>query len=324
MAEPVVQNRRAVLPFSGAATSSTASPGPLLAAMPGCCQVSDLGVVRSSSGTCQRRLSASRPESSAPGRDGRLDELEVAVSVRSALAKGVNAGLRPLGAQLVRGTSADPAVETFLPARKTIAAARKSGLSVGGYIDQTFVKPGATQDLIREMLKLAGLSADDCDTICEIGPGSGRFGEVLIAELNPKAYEIYETARDWLPHLRQLPNVVVRDCDGHSLRPTPDASVDLVHAQKVFVYLKFYVVIGYLEEMARVVRPGGIAAFDVVTGDCLDEEMAQAWVRQGSMYHAAPRDWIVEFMKRHGMQLVGSCFTPLTPGRSELLVFRRD
>jgi hypothetical protein len=32
---------------------------------------------------------------------------------------------------------------------------------------------------------------------------------------------------------------VIRACDGHTLSQTSSASVDLVHAQKVFVYLQF-------------------------------------------------------------------------------------
>ena len=247
------------------------------------------------------------------------------MSVKSTLKQAANAGLRPLRVQLVAGTTADPAVETFIPARKTIAAAGKAGMSVGAYIDQTYVTPGATADLVRDMLKIAGISqADGCERICEIGPGSGRFAEILIEELHPRAYEMYEPARDWLPHLRTLPKAVLCTCDGHSLGDTADASVDLVHSQKLFVYLRFYVVIGYLEEMARVVRPGGVVAFDVVTEPCLDEDTARAWAHDGTIYHASPRSWIVEFMQARGLTLIGSCFTPLKPGKSELLVFRRD
>ena len=246
------------------------------------------------------------------------------MSVKSTLKQAANAGLRPLRVQLVAGTTGDASVETFIPARKTIAAADRAGMSVGAYIDKTYVTPGATADLVREMVKIAGLSKDDCERICEIGPGSGRFAEILIGELEPSAYEMYEPARDWLPHLRTLPKAVLRHCDGHSLSDTGPASVDLVHSQKLFVYLRFYVVIGYLEEMARVVRPGGVVAFDVVTEPCLDEDTARAWAQNGTIYHASSRGWIVDFMQARGLTLIGSCFTPLKPGKSELLVFRRD
>ena len=249
--------------------------------------------------------------------------VEAPLSVQHVLAQGINRGLRPLGVQLVSGRSPDPAIKSFLPARKTLAAARRAGLSVGDYIDQVHAEPGATPDLVRAMLKIGGLHGP-VDLVCEIGPGSGRFAEHVIAALTPGAYEIYEPARDWLPHLRTLPNVVERRCDGHALAETGDATVDLVHSQKLFTYLDFHVCAGYLSEMARVARPGGIIAFDAVTPSCLDEETVRHWVEDGTIYFPFPRDWTIEFMRRRGVELLGSHFTPLPPGQCELLVFRRD
>lgn len=101
--------------------------------------------------------------------------------------------------------------------------------------------------------------------VCEIGAGSWRFAEEVITALHPDRYEIYETARDWLPWLSRLPGAVIQKCDGRTLSQTPDGSIDLVHAHKVFVYIEFCIPAGYLEEMARVVRPGCVVAFDIVT-----------------------------------------------------------
>jgi SAM-dependent methyltransferase len=244
-------------------------------------------------------------------------------SLRTKLAKPVNNALRPLHVQLMPGTSPDPAIKDFLPARKTIVAAQKAGLPLGAYIDRTFAQPGATSQAVQAMLELADLR-DKCGTVCEIGPGSGRFAEEIIAALSPDRYEIYETARDWLPWLSRLPNAVIQECDGHTLSMTPDGSVDLVHAQKVFVYCEFFTTAGYLEEMARVVRPGGTVAFDIVTEDCLDDKTVREWVRMAAFYRPVPREWAVEFMRRHGLALRGSHFSPLPPGSTELLVFRRD
>ncbi len=245
------------------------------------------------------------------------------MSFRTKLAKPVNDALRPLRVQLVPGTSPDPAIKDFIPARKILAGARKAGLPLGAYMDMTFAKPGATPELVRVMLKLAGLQ-DTCKTVCEIGPGTGRFAEEIIASLHPARYEVYETAKDWLPRLSQLPNVVMQKCDGRTLSQTPDGSVDLVHAQKLFVYCEFFTTAGYLEEMARVVRPGGSVGFDVVTEECLDDKTVREWVRTASFYRPVPREWAVEFMRRRGLTLLGSHFSPLPPGTTELLVFRRD
>ncbi|MCA1674327.1 MAG: class I SAM-dependent methyltransferase, partial [Actinobacteria bacterium] len=179
----------------------------------------------------------------------------------------VNASLRPIGIQIVRGRTNDPAIKSFLPAKKTTAAARRAGLSIGDYIDQKYAEAGATAASVDAMLRLSALT-DSVERVCEIGPGSGRYAEKVIAALRPQVYEAYETASDWWPHLRTLPNLITQPCDGHTLTNTKSASVDLVHAHKVFVYIPFVTTVGYLQEMARVVRPGGAVAFDVVTEDC--------------------------------------------------------
>lgn len=245
------------------------------------------------------------------------------MTIRSKLASHINDALRPLHAQIVYGTSADPAIRTYIPARKTISAAQKAGLPIGSYLDKRYAAPGATPDAVASMITLAGIPGP-CEVVCEIGTGSGRYAEEIIKTLRPRRYEVYETARDWRPVLRKLPNAVVWDCDGHTLSQTPDGSVDLVHAQKVFVYLEFYAVIGYLEEMARVTRPGGAVAFDIVTERCLDDPTARAWVREVARYRPVPREWAVDFMGRRGFALRGSHFTVLPPGNSELMVFCRD
>jgi hypothetical protein len=245
------------------------------------------------------------------------------MTIRSILAKHANDALRPLHAQLVYGTSTDPAIQTFIPARKTISAAHKAGLSLGSYLDKTYATPGATPAAVGAMIELAG-TPDQCDAVCEIGAGSGRYAEEVIRAVHPRRYEIYETARDWLPTLSQLPNSVIVDCDGRTLSRTRDESVDLVHAHKVFVYLEFYAIVGYLQEMARVARPGGAVAFDIVTEGCLDDLTTQEWIRYSSHYRPVPREWAVGFMRRRGYTLQGSHFTALPPGQSELLVFRRD
>jgi phospholipid N-methyltransferase len=244
--------------------------------------------------------------------------------VKAAIHNGVNGVLRPLGVQLVRGFSADPAVKPFVSAKKTMTAARRAGLSVGDYIDGRHAVPGATATTVDAMLRLAALTSP-VSRVCEIGPGTGRYAERVIAELRPEVYEIYETASDWLPRLRQLPHVKVQSADGHTLGPTAAGSVDLVHAHKLFVYIPLVITVGYLQEMARVVRPGGAVAFDIVTEACMDEDVTQSWVSQNAViYSMISRQWTIDLLRRRGLVLVGSAFVPLVGGKTELLVFRRS
>ena len=147
--------------------------------------------------------------------------------------------------------------------------------------------------------------------------------EKVIECIHPNAYEIYETADDWLPYLRTFPTALVRPCDGRTLSSTATASVDLVHAQKVFVYLDFWTTANYFDEMARVVRPGGAVAFDVVTEDCLDEASVKYSMEHGSIYRLTPRTWAIDYLTSRGLSYVGHYFPVLPPGTSELMVFRR-
>ncbi|MFF1697919.1 methyltransferase domain-containing protein [Streptomyces sp. NPDC058257] len=245
------------------------------------------------------------------------------MSVLSAARDGVNRALRPFGVQMVRGHSDDPAIQPFLSARRTLAAARRAGVSVEDHIDRYSAAAGATAETVDALLRLADLG-EHVERVCEIGPGSGRYAARVTAATHPDAYEIYETAGDWLPRLRSLPNVVVRPADGHTLSATATGSVDLAHAHKVFVYIPLVVTVGYLDEMARVVRPGGIVAFDVVNENCLDAATTKNWVASGAtLYGMISRTWLLDRLAQRGLSLLGSHFVPLSGGRTELLVFRR-
>ncbi|MEC3974414.1 class I SAM-dependent methyltransferase [Amycolatopsis sp. H20-H5] len=229
-----------------------------------------------------------------------------------------------MGVQVVRGYTTDPAVGTFLSARKAAAGAKRAGLSIGDYLDNYSAEPGATSDAVEAMLRLAGFESG-VERVCEIGAGSGRYAVKVIAGLKPEVYEVYETAPDWLPLLRTLPSVVVRTADGHALGETKTASVDLVHAHKLFVYIPFATVVGYLEEMVRVVRPGGIVAFDVFTENSLDDGVVKAWIADNvTLYGVLPRAWTIDLLARRGLSLVGTHLVPLSGSHTELLVFRRS
>ena len=138
------------------------------------------------------------------------------MSAKSVVAKQVNRALRPLNFQIIPGKSTAPGVRPYRSARHTMAEARKADLSVSAWIDQTYAEPGATPALVKAMLSISGLSGK-CGRVCEIGPGTGRYAEEVIAALQPDAYEIYETARDWIPVLRKLPNAIIQHCDGRTL-----------------------------------------------------------------------------------------------------------
>lgn len=238
----------------------------------------------------------------------------------------VNKSLAPIGIKISR---IDPWDDTanFIPFKQTIQAAKIAGLSVGDYVDGVMNGiPGSSQQTIDKMTSF-GVFSEPMDLIIEIGPGTGRYLDKTIKVAQPSRYEIYETAGPWADYLVDKYGVILCSGDGYSLAATADKSAAMVHAHKVFDGVPFMVTCCYWREMARVIRPGGWAVFDVITEDCLRGDAVQTWsksgIRNGSFPAVAPKEVVLNFFKAEGFGLVGSDIIPIPPGTAELFVFKR-
>ncbi|MGW1208996.1 methyltransferase domain-containing protein [Streptomyces sp. NPDC002499] len=248
---------------------------------------------------------------------------------KSAVKSGGKRLLERAGFHLVRSTTPSGGVDDFIPFEPTMRAARAAGLSVGDYIDEVMNgTPGATQSTVDELRNL-GVFAAQPDTVLEIGPGSGRYLERTLKECAPSRYEIYETAEPWANYLVDTFGVVAQPVTGFSLDATPDDSVDLVQAHKVFNTLTFLGACRYFFEMARVTRPGGRIVFDVMTEKCLDPEAMRIWATKGGTGHdsfpaAMPRRTCVDLFATLGFSLEADFLVPLGVAFTEVLVFKLD
>jgi SAM-dependent methyltransferase len=242
--------------------------------------------------------------------------------------RGANAVLRFAGQELVDANRHDfEDQEVFIPLRATLVAAREAGLSVGDYIDGVMNNaPGATLATIEGMDRLGALAARG-GTVVEIGPGSGRYLEKVVARMAPARYEIYETAKPWAAYVAANYAVIVQPTEGYDLAASTAASADLVHAHKVFSSIAFMPTCCYWAEMIRVVKPGGFIVFDLMTEACLPAETVARWVasgiRAGTYPAAVPRAAAVDYFESRCCALVGSFLGPLGPGTTEVLVFRK-
>jgi SAM-dependent methyltransferase len=241
---------------------------------------------------------------------------------------GVKRLLGRAGFDIVRSTNNLGGVDDFIPFEATMRAARASGMSVGDHIDAVMNgTPGATQSTIDE-LRARGVFADNPKAVLEIGPGSGRYLEKTLKECSPDRYEIYETAEPWADYLVETFGVVAHPTAGSSLAPTPDASIDLVQAHKVFNTVTFLCAARYFLEMARVTRPGGRIVFDVMTERCLDPAAIRAWAAEGGAGHdsypaAMPRQACVDLFETLDCSLEAGFLAPMGVGSTEVLVFTK-
>jgi len=112
--------------------------------------------------------------------------------------------------------------------------------------------------LIDEVL-LAGLG--DAESVLEIGPGAGRWSEVLqprakrlvLVDVTPRALELTRE------RLGDVANVEFILSDGGTFAAVEASSVDFVWSFDAFVHIAPLDVASYVSEVARVVRPGGSA-----------------------------------------------------------------
>ncbi len=100
--------------------------------------------------------------------------------------------------------------------------------------------------------------------ILEIGAGGGRWTQYLLpcarrlvaVDLNPEAFDYLR--RRFADHPR-LDRLEFHRTDGFELAGVADATIDLVFTFDVFVHLEPDGIGWYLEEIERVLRPGGRA-----------------------------------------------------------------
>ena len=105
-------------------------------------------------------------------------------------------------------------------------------------------------------------------TVLEIGPGGGRWSDILVpraahailVDVTPKALELCRT------RLAGADDVAFVLSRGSDLPGVADASVDVVWSFDVFVHVAPVDQAGYLAEIARVLRPGGSAVIHHADG----------------------------------------------------------
>jgi len=100
-----------------------------------------------------------------------------------------------------------------------------------------------------------------CQVLLEIGPGGGRFTEILLPKCNrliaaDSSPAMLTLLRERFRHCEKIDYLLL---DGLGLSPIPDNSVDSAFSYGVFVHLQHWDIYNYLSELQRVLKPGGRA-----------------------------------------------------------------
>ena len=211
----------------------------------------------------------------------------------------------------------------YIDCLSTVSAAREEGLSICEYVESLWGQKGETDRIIDHMQRIGCFKI--INTVCEIGPGTGRYLQKILDIAKSDKYLIYETAEDWAIWLSKELHVQRREADGKTLHFEPDCSCDLVHAHGVFVYLKFLQSFKYFKEMIRVCRPGGYIVFDFYSEQSFGTNMINRWLKTGD-------DWpevishakVKAFFKQFGAQFVAEFTAKYSHGYSTYHVYQKQ
>ena len=176
-------------------------------------------------------------------------------------ALGLNPLLKLAGVQLGPRKSEGLA---YLECESTVASATQAGLSVPQYVAGLWNERGVVELFVEYLSNLIPIAS--CSRILEIGAGTGRFAEQVIAKASSlTVYSVYEPDPDWSEYLARTYGVEILQSDGKSLGNTSSSSQDLIMAHNVFVYLPMFIAFSLLRGNVPGVCEPGIHCFSLLS-----------------------------------------------------------
>jgi phospholipid N-methyltransferase len=213
----------------------------------------------------------------------------------------------------------------YVSAAETVLAAKDAGVSVCDYVESLWDEKGGTSYVIKQM-RDAGCFMG-CKTVCEIGPGTARFLEKTLNEIQCERYEFYELADDWASWIATTygSNVIRQPTNGSTLVATSSDSCDLVTSHGVFAYIPMLSVLEYINECVRVTRIGGYIVFDCFTEQEFPPEIVNAWISDSARYPVIiPTAVLFNYCERLGLSLVSEFRVKFGAGMTRYFIFRKS
>jgi ubiquinone/menaquinone biosynthesis C-methylase UbiE len=187
------------------------------------------------------------------------------------------------------------------------ADAKKAGMDVNDFIEKDHNKPA-----LAELQALAFPHISSSSVVCELGPGTGCYTRRLLEKVTDGTVHIVDFDEYTIEFLKQYfkgnPRALYHLNSGYTLPAELSDSVDLVFASSVFTGTTLTYTCAYIDEFARVLKPGGFAVFDYfdVAADegwnNLMENMAKRRPIFNYNYHATST--IDKLLTRAGLTIV--------------------
>jgi ubiquinone/menaquinone biosynthesis C-methylase UbiE len=194
-----------------------------------------------------------------------------------------------------------------------VAESGLQGMALNDYIEKDQRKPA-----LAELRELVFPRVSPRAVVCELGPGTGVYtrhlndyiegGELHVVDADGSAVEFLRR------HLPTKPGTHLYLNSGTALPFDADGWIDLVFCASMFTGGNLSYFYRYLQEFARVLKPGGWCVFDYfdVASEAgwrgLTRNMARKQPIFAYAYHAT--DTVDRVMEQLGLQVVGRHPTP--------------
>jgi SAM-dependent methyltransferase len=215
----------------------------------------------------------------------------------------------------------------YISADEVQKKAKSKNLSVNQYLEEIWNLETHASRIINS-LELDKFLSNAPYNVLEIGAGTGVYTDKLITKLgleHIQLYQIYETSQDWVNYLRTKYPVELPKANGYLLNSTESASINLAHAHGVFVYTSFVTTISYMREMIRVVKKGGIVAFDILNQNSCTDSVITSWINEEKTYfNIVHEEYISDLFLKNGFREVKKFQSEIEPGSSTYYIYLRD
>lgn len=142
-----------------------------------------------------------------------------------------------------------------------VAEAQRDGMAVNDFIEKDHRKPA-----LEELERLVFAHIDGRSTVCELGPGTGVYTRHISPRITQGRFIVVDSDPNAIAFLRK--HLPANDCvelhrnEGTALPVDGRGSVDLAFSASVFTGGNLSYFFRYVQEFARVLRPGGHLVFD--------------------------------------------------------------
>ncbi|MBM3431315.1 MAG: class I SAM-dependent methyltransferase [Bacteroidetes bacterium] len=212
----------------------------------------------------------------------------------------------------------------YISCKETVEKANAANLSVCDYVEKLWHQEGSTELVINNIMTV--IKKDDIESVCEIGPGTGRYIEHIIKRLPTLGnYCIYELDSQWAQWLENTYKVKRQPTEGNNLKYENNNIHDLIHAHGVFVTLNLYNVFEYLNEMIRATKTNGYIVFDYYNESSFSDEIASILLEEKVTYPVIiPEKIIKNFISIKKCKIISEFENKHGKGISKYIILQKN